>query len=133
MTHPDSPEFLAILERVPRWHMLTPGVDKPKDRLESDIARAKMESEIQCEGCGYFHNLRRCPKCTRTVQKHILYAPIDGSKPSWITSGSARITDAIRTVDRRAIDMNILGMASEAQNNFWRAVTDCNTSEIYYT
>lgn len=27
MTHPDSPEFLAILERVPRWHMLTPGVD----------------------------------------------------------------------------------------------------------
>lgn len=23
MTHPDSPEFLAILERVPRWHMLT--------------------------------------------------------------------------------------------------------------
>lgn len=27
MTHRDSPEFLAILGRVPRWHMLTPGVD----------------------------------------------------------------------------------------------------------
>ena len=25
MTQSDSPEFLAILERVPRWHMLTPG------------------------------------------------------------------------------------------------------------
>jgi hypothetical protein len=27
MNQPDSPEFTEILNRVPRWHMLTPGVD----------------------------------------------------------------------------------------------------------
>lgn len=27
MNRPDSPEFTEILNRVPRWHTLTPGVD----------------------------------------------------------------------------------------------------------
>lgn len=27
MNQPDSPEFTEILNRVPRWHMLTPGAD----------------------------------------------------------------------------------------------------------
>ena len=42
---------------------------------------AILEQEVQCKGCGYFHNVRRCPKCTRMNNEN--------EKVSWITSGRA--------------------------------------------
>lgn len=50
-----------------------------KIKLVKEIAGIKkaMQPEIQCQGCGYFHNVRRCPKCTRMVNE----------KTSWVTSG----------------------------------------------
>lgn len=59
-------------------------------KVESAKYAAKLEPEIQCEGCGYFHNLRRCPKCRRDKPIRLLYAPLDGGKPEWISIDGVR-------------------------------------------
>ncbi len=59
MNQPDSPEFTEIFNRVPRWHMLTPGVDVWREGDEeamaqhSNLADAKELSIIDWDLHGY--------------------------------------------------------------------------------
>lgn len=102
---------------------------------------AKLEPELQCEGCGYFHNLRRCPKCTRMKAPRVVghvddASSFDPPRPvAWVAGGSANITDTIANIreaikncpmPKRAVDMNILGMSSNAQNTFGDSLTRHN-------
>lgn len=101
--------------------------------LEAAEYRAKLEPDVQCKGCGAFGKGHRCFYCKRTYDKgpmQILSTPLYGGRPEWISSdGIARSSSFIdiawappfsRFIAR---DANILGMSSEAINNFGKGLT----------
>lgn len=71
MTHPDSPEFLAILERVPRWHMLTPD-DKIQDGdYKIEAGNVGQGQELFMDKIHWAENTGDLPFVFRPIPEHV--------------------------------------------------------------
>lgn len=71
MTHPDSPEFLAILERVPRWHMLTPD-DKIQDGdYKIEAGNIGQGQEVFMDKIHWAESPENLPFVFRTIPEHV--------------------------------------------------------------
>jgi hypothetical protein len=102
--------ILRIPDREPE--LVTKKIDEIREASFVDISRAytrnmhlwsppKVESDPdkQCQGCGAFGKGNRCFYCKRTYEQRLLYAPLDGRRPVWLSAGSHSASEAIRMVD----------------------------------